>query len=246
MKVALVTGGGRGIGRAVAARLQADGFGVVVCDIDDTAGRDAVTMLGGTNRFVHADVAREEDVRTMMDSVRDMEGRLDVLVNNAAISRGKPLAELTIDDWNAVIGVNLTGPWLCARHAAGLLTASRGCIVNIASTRAFMSEPDTEAYAASKGGLVALTHALAASLGPEVRVNCISPGWIDTRAWRPAAERDPSPLTPADHAQHPCGRVGVPEDVTALVSFLADTRNTFITGANMMVDGGMTRKMIYA
>jgi NAD(P)-dependent dehydrogenase (short-subunit alcohol dehydrogenase family) len=245
MKVALVTGGGRGIGRAVTARLQADGFSVVFCDNDDPAGREAAAALGGACRFAHADVGREDDVRSLLDSVRDIEGRLDLLVNNAAISRGKPLADLALADWNAVLAVNLTGPYLCARHAAGLLRASGGSIVNIASTRAFMSEANTEAYSASKGGLVALTHALAASLGPEVRVNCISPGWIDTRAWQPADASDPPALTPADHAQHPCGRVGTPEDVAALVSFLADARNAFITGANLMVDGGMTRKMIY-
>jgi NAD(P)-dependent dehydrogenase (short-subunit alcohol dehydrogenase family) len=108
-------------------------------------------------------------------------GRLDAVVSNAGIMVRKPVTELAIDEWRRVIDTNLTGTFLLAKHAAPHLRAARGSIVTIASTRALMSEPDTEAYAASKGGLVALTHALAVSLGPEVRANCVSPGWIDTK-----------------------------------------------------------------
>lgn len=122
---------------------------------------------------------------------------------------------------------------------------ARGAVVNIASTRAVQSEPDTEAYDASKGGLVALTHALAMSLGPEVRVNAVVPGWIDVRALRKPSLRDDSPLTREDHAQHPCGRVGRPEDVAAMVLYLCSEAAGFVTGACFTVDGGMTRKMMY-
>jgi NAD(P)-dependent dehydrogenase (short-subunit alcohol dehydrogenase family) len=145
-----------------------------------------------------------------------------------------------------VLAVNLTGPLLCAKHAASYLRKARGSIVNIASTRAFMSEPDTEAYSASKGGIAALTHSLAMSLGPEVRVNCISPGWIDTGSWKKTSRRRQETLSEADHGQHPAGRVGRPEDIASLAAFLASPQASFITGANFMVDGGMTRKMIYA
>jgi NAD(P)-dependent dehydrogenase (short-subunit alcohol dehydrogenase family) len=117
-----------------------------------------------------------------------------------------------------------------------LRAARRGAIVNIASTRALQSEPDTEAYAAAKGGMVALTHALAISLGPQVRVNCVSPGWIDTGK---------SKLRRADHRQHPAGRVGRAEDIAETVAFLLSEKSGFTTGANFVVDGGMTRKMIY-
>jgi NAD(P)-dependent dehydrogenase (short-subunit alcohol dehydrogenase family) len=126
--------------------------------------------------------------------------------------------------------------FLMAKHAAPHLRRTRGAIVNIASTRALQSEPDSEPYAASKGGVVALTHALALSLGPRVRVNCVSPGWIDTRAAK---------LSRADHAQHPVGRVGRPEDVAELVAFLLSDAAGFATGQNYVLDGGMTRKMIY-
>jgi NAD(P)-dependent dehydrogenase (short-subunit alcohol dehydrogenase family) len=135
-----------------------------------------------------------------------------------------------------VLGTNLTSIFLLVRAAASLLRVTHGSIVTIASTRAHMSEPDTEAYSASKGGIVALTHALAISLGPDVRVNCISPGWILTKG--------PEPTEP-EHAFHPAGRVGTPEDIAALAAFLVGPDSGFITGSEFIVDGGVTRKMIY-
>ncbi|MGE0082079.1 MAG: SDR family oxidoreductase, partial [Thiohalomonadaceae bacterium] len=155
------------------------------------------------------------------------------------------LTDLAVEQWQRIIGVTLTGAFLCARAAAPLLRRPSGCIINIASTRALMSEPHTEAYAASKGGLVALTHALAVSLGPEVRVNCISPGWIDVSAWKKSRVREQAVLRPQDHAQHPAGRVGRPEDLATMALFLAGDGAGFVTGQNFVVDGGMTRKMIY-
>jgi NAD(P)-dependent dehydrogenase (short-subunit alcohol dehydrogenase family) len=167
-------------------------------------------------------------------------GRLDGLVNNAGIAHpeGGPVEQLALSAFARVIATNLTGVFLCVKHAVPELRKQRGAIVNIASTRALQSEPHTEAYAASKGGVVALTHALAVSLGPELRVNCISPGWIDVR-------EQPAPLRSEDHAQHPVGRVGQPRDIASLTAFLLDETAGFITGQNFVVDGGMTRKMIY-
>jgi NAD(P)-dependent dehydrogenase (short-subunit alcohol dehydrogenase family) len=173
-------------------------------------------------------------------------GRLDAVVNNAGINANGPLEALDLDDWNRVLAVNLTAPMLFAKAAAApLRTSGRGAIVNIASTRALMSEPDTEAYSASKGGVVALTHALAASLGPSVRVNAVSPGWIETGPWQKAARRREPHHSDADKAQHPVGRVGTPEDVAEAVAFLLSDRSGFVTGQNIVVDGGMTRRMIY-
>lgn len=246
-RVAIVTGGGQGIGKVIAARLLEKGVRVVIAEVDRQVGTATERELRrkGAVLFVPTDVAREASVRRMVRTAVRRFGRVDILVNNAAISRRKPVTRLLLQEWNLVLAVNLTGPFLCAKHAAPYLRKTRGCIVNIASTRAFMSEPDTEAYSASKGGLCALTHALAMSLGPDVRVNCISPGWIEASAWRRPGRRNPTPLTEADHTQHPAGRVGTPDDIAALALFLASDRSEFITGANIVADGGMTRKMIY-
>jgi len=247
-RVAIVTGGAQGIGRAIVQRLFEDEWRVMIADIDEEAGQELVEEIDAPEwvDFIPTDVADEEQVRGMVaETVREF-GGIDLLVNNAGIGFGKPILQLSLEDWNRVLGVNLTGAFLCAKNAAPHLQEREGVIINIASTRALMSEPNTEAYAASKGGLVALTHALAASLGPAVRVNCISPGWIDTNEWKKRSARRVVPLTDEDHAQHLVGRVGVPEDIAALVAFLASPDSGFITGQNLVVDGGMTKKMIYA
>jgi NAD(P)-dependent dehydrogenase (short-subunit alcohol dehydrogenase family) len=245
-KSALVTGGAQGIGRATAQRLAADGWQVAIADNDSEALAEAKSLLGGI-LALECDVADETSVaRAAADAVARF-GRLDALVSNAGVTGAAsgPLEELTLAEWNRRIGTNLTGVFLMAKHCACHLRASQGAIVNVASTRALQSEPHTEAYSASKGGVVALTHALAMSLGPEVRVNCVSPGWIDVRAWRKNARRDATPLGAADHAQHPVGRVGKPEDVAALIAWLLSEDAGFVTGQNFVIDGGMTRKMIY-
>jgi NAD(P)-dependent dehydrogenase (short-subunit alcohol dehydrogenase family) len=246
-KVALVTGGGQGIGKAIAQRLLRDGWAVVIAEIDEEAGRETVEEYHalGPVHFHRTNVADEYQARAAVDAALATFGRLDALINCAGIGHTVPLTELMLADWNHVLGVNLSGPFLCAKHAAPHLRKTRGAIVNIASTRAFMSEPNTEAYAASKGGLVALTHALAASLGPEVRVNCVSPGWIDVSAWKKKRLARQAVLSETDHAQHPVGRVGRPGDVAACVAYLVSDEAGFVTGANFMLDGGMTRKMIY-
>jgi NAD(P)-dependent dehydrogenase (short-subunit alcohol dehydrogenase family) len=229
-RVALVTGGARGIGLAIAGRLARDGWRVVIADREPGATEFAA-------RSVQADVADEAEVTRLLHGIASQEGRLDALVCNAGFMLQKPLGALTLGEWNSVLATNLTSTFLLVRAAEGLLRANHGTVVTIASTRARQSEPDTESYAASKGGLVALTHALAMSLGPEVRANCVSPGWINTGG---------DPLRPEDHRQHPAGRVGKPEDVAALVAWLAGPESGFVTGAEFVIDGGMTRKMIYA
>ena len=190
--------------------------------------------------FVPCDVSSEPSVEACVQAVAGRLGRLDALVNNAGITgaASAPLEQLPLAEWNRRIGVNLTGAFLAAKHCAAELRKRRGAIVNVASTRALQSEPNTEAYSASKGGLVALTHALAMSLAPEVRVNCVSPGWIDVR-------RRAQPLRAEDHAQHPVGRVGEPRDVAEMIAFLLSPAAAFVTAQNFVVDGGMTRKMIY-
>jgi len=226
--VVLITGGAKGIGAGIAARLVRDGAQVVIAD------KAQATLPGA--RCVVCDVADEAAVANLMTGIESTEGRLDGLVCNAGFMIRKPLEALSLAEWSAVLATNLTSTFLLVKAAARLLRAARGAVVTIASTRAHMSEPDTESYAASKGGLLALTHALAVSLGPEIRVNCISPGWINTQG---------AELSAADHAQHPAGRVGWVEDIAGLTAYLLGPEAGFITGAEFVVDGGMTRKMIY-
>lgn len=161
------------------------------------------------------------------------------------IAANKPIRELELDEWNRVLAVNLTGPFLCSKYAAEELKKVRGVIINMCSTRAIQSEPNTEAYSATKGGLLSMTHALAMSLGPEIRVNAISPGWIDVSAIRKKSAANQYPLSEADHRQHPAGRVGNAQDIANMVYFLLQAENDFITGQNFVIDGGMTKKMIY-
>jgi NAD(P)-dependent dehydrogenase (short-subunit alcohol dehydrogenase family) len=252
-RVAVITGSGRGIGRAVAERYADAGVHVVIAEKDESAGREAEREINarvgrartapdepapGEACFIRTDVSQPDDIDAMVATAVERFGRIDVLVNNAGIGRGESPYDLTVDAWDEVIAVNLRGTFLCSRTVARVMRGRGGSIVNIASTRALMSEPNTEAYAASKGGIVALTHALAASLGPDgIRVNCISPGWICTG--------DYDALTDADHSQHLSGRVGRPDDIARACLFLCDPANGFITGANLIVDGGMTRTMIY-
>lgn len=246
-KVAVITGGGQGIGKAVARRLIESGMKVAIAEIDEEAGSETVEEFRdrGEIMFIHTDIADEKAVQSMISGTIQRFRKLDALINNAAISINKPISDLSFDEWNRVLSVNLTGAFLCSKYTASYLRESNGVIINIASTRALMSEPHTEAYSASKGGIAALTHAMAVSLGPEVRVNCISPGWIEVGGMRKKRLRRLSELTEMDHRQHPAGRVGRPEDVSSLVHFLLSDEASFITGANFTVDGGMTRKMVY-
>jgi NAD(P)-dependent dehydrogenase (short-subunit alcohol dehydrogenase family) len=243
-RVALVTGAARGIGLGIAAWLITEGWQVVLTDVDRQRGDAVAGVLGDNASFIAMDVSSEEQVAKGVAEVLGRFGRLDALVCNAAIAdpRNTVLESLDLAHWNRSLAVNLTGPMLLAKHCAPYLRAHGGSIVNLSSTRARQSEPDTEAYAASKGGLLALTHALAMSLGPQIRVNAVSPGWIDARD---PSRRRAEPLSDADHAQHPAGRVGTVEDVAATVAWLLSRNAGFVTGQEFVVDGGMSKKMIY-
>lgn len=246
-KVFVVTGGGQGIGRAIARRLVDDGARVCIVDTDAHAGRDAADEYGARVRFERASVATERDVRRAVTATVKWAGRLDGVVNNAGLVDPDigPPEKLALATWERFLAVNLTGAFLVAKHAIPHLRKQRGSIVNIGSTRAHQSEPDTIAYSATKGGIAALTHSLAISLGPAIRVNCIEPGWIATDTFRPRDTRRAPKLRKADHAQHPVGRVGRPEDIASLCAWLLSDEAGFVTGATYISDGGMTRKMIY-
>ena len=241
-KVVIVTGAGRGIGRAVATSFAVEGARVVIAEKDPATGQDVMREIsagGGETIYIRTDISIPEQVSLMVGKTVEKFGRIDILVNNAGFGIWKSPLDLSVEEWDDVINTNLRGAFLCAREASRFMKdQGGGSIINIASTRAFMSEAGSEAYAASKGGVVALTHALAASLAQyRIRVNCISPGWIETG--------DYSALREADHLQHFSGRVGRPEDIARACLFLSGEGNDFISGENLIIDGGMTRKMIY-
>lgn len=245
--VTLITGGGQGIGKACARQFLEQGHTVLIADWDVEAGKQTVAeyLALGEIHYLRCDVSHEPEVISLAQSVSDRFGRLDHLINNAAIHANKPMTEQTLEEWNWVLSVNLTAPWLCAKYLSALMQTHGGSIVNICSTRAHMSEPNTEAYTASKGGLLALTHGMALSLGPNIRVNSISPGWIDLSGWSREGAAPATPPRPEDHEFHPAGRVGRPEDVAALAAYLCSPLAGFITGQDFIVDGGITKKMIY-
>lgn len=248
--VVLVTGGAQGIGRGIAQAVLGAQGRVLIGDLDADAGRACLAEwnVGERAAFVPLDVSREASVRRWIKAGLDRFGRIDGLVNNAGIAEPhvSALPDLPLATWNRYLATNLTGAFLCCKHALPALAEAGGAIVNIASTRALQSEPDTEAYAATKGGLLALTHSLAISAGPAVRVNAILPGWIATDAWQKPAERRVPKLKKQDHAQHPVGRVGTPYDVGALAVYLLCAQSGFVTGQSFVIDGGMTVKMQYA
>ncbi|TCS82492.1 SDR family oxidoreductase [Tepidibacillus fermentans] len=249
-QVVIVTGGGQGIGRAIAQTFAREGAKVVIADIDEEAGSENVQLIkqhGGYALFIKTDVTSEQQIQHLINETIQQFGQIDILINNAGIGHTESIYTIDVKDFDRVIATNLRSVFLCSKYAAlDMRKRKNGVILNIASTRAFMSEPNTEAYAASKGGIIALTHALAMSLGPDgIRVNAISPGWIEVRDWQKKTKATQPHHTMEDKKQHPVGRVGQPYDIAEACLYLASEQAGFITGQNLTIDGGMTKKMIY-
>lgn len=246
-RIVAVTGAGQGIGRAIALAFAAEGDEVLVLDRDGNAAdecRQELEARGGRAHAVACDISQADSVAEVFAALP--RGRLDALICNAGIG-GPGIRTGSLDDWSRVLATNLTGAYICCRAALpALRAAGGGSIVLISSTRAMQSEADSEPYAASKAGLLGLCHALAASLGPDgIRVNAVCPGWIDTATHRRWTERHAPVHSAADREQHWVGRVGRPEDIAAACLFLCGPGAGFITGQQLVVDGGMTRKLIY-
>ncbi len=245
-KICIVTGGANGIGLRIVNEFAKSGAKVAFIDLDKNAGEKTLANLkasGGDGLFYWGDIAAKAVLENFAEQVIAACGRVDYLINNACLSRKGIISGCDYDDFNYVLKVGVTAPYMLAKLFQPHFNAG-GAIVNISSTRASMSQQDTESYTAAKGGISALTHALAISLSGKVRVNSISPGWIDT-----SADFDPdyeSKYSFADKNQHPVRRVGKPLDIAHAVMFLCDEENGFITGENITVDGGMTKQMIYS
>ncbi len=236
-----ITGGAQGIGKCLVESFCKAGWQVAFCDVNSATGTYTATATGAT--FIAADVSKEEDLNRCMKLLFDAWGDIDVIINNAGISEFKGIITSNVDDFDRIINTNLRPVFITSRllalHRKSLtLPNPFGRIINISSTRYLMSEPDSEGYAASKGGINSLTHALAASLAEwHITVNCIAPGWIETG--------DYSALRTEDHEQHPSRRVGTPLDIARACLFLCQKDNDFINGECITIDGGMTKKMHY-
>jgi len=242
-KVCVVTGASNGIGRCIAESFLKNGASVAFVDTDS---KNAATMLSHfpeKTMFFCGDISDEKTLRRFAERIIDVFGRVDSLVNNACISRKGILSDCSFDDFNYVLRVGVTAPYMLTKLLLPVLSAGAS-IVNISSTRAYQSQADTESYTAAKGGITSLTHALSISLSGRARVNSISPGWIDTKVDN-AHHNLSSDYELQDKKQHPAGRIGTPQDIANMVLFLCSDQAGFITGENIIVDGGMSRQMIY-
>lgn len=236
-----VTGGANGIGKAIVEAFCKDNCQVAFCDRDETAGLQTAKETGAA--FYPVDISDKDALEECMQHIFEKWNDIDILINNAGVSAFSPITETSVDDFDKVLSINLKPVFITSRLLAIHRKSQKqpnpyGRIINICSTRYLMSEPGSEGYAASKGGIYSLTHALALSLSEwHITVNSIAPGWIQTHNYEQ--------LKPEDHAQHPSRRVGKPEDVARMCLFLCQKENDFINGENITIDGGMTKKMIY-
>lgn len=236
-----ITGGANGIGKAIVKAFRNAGHRVAFCDQDELTGKETALRTGAD--FYHVNVSNKEALESCMQQIFVNWGDIDIIINNAGISQFSSITETSVEDFDKILSVNLRPAFITSRqlalHRQSLETRNLfGRIINISSTRYLMSEPGSEGYAASKGGIYSLTHALALSLSDwHITVNSIAPGWIQTH--------DYDQLLPEDHNQHPSKRVGKPEDIARTCLFLCQEENDFINGENITIDGGMTKKMIY-
>lgn len=236
-KIAIVTGGSTGIGKAIVEKYLEYGAEVVIANRSEEAGRETAAELGCD--FQQCDVSDYEQVQHLVDSTIDEYDRLDAMVNNAGIGRVGTVEDMTLKDWTDVIQINLTGVMYGARAALPYLKQTDGCIINIASIYGLVGGPGAAAYSAAKGGVVNLTREIAVDYASDgVRVNCICPGFVET----PMTDEylDQEQFYEFVHGQTPMGRVAQPEEIGGIAMFLASDEASYITGANIPVDGGWT------
>jgi len=247
-QVALISGGAQGIGRAIATIFQREGACVFILDCDPRQGNKTAEDLSGDNpdlpvKYLPADLSEPDEIKAALDTIRKLKGTIDVLINNSGIEIDTSLEELTVADWDLVLNVNLRGAFLLTQAVVPLFAASGGAVVNIGSVHASHAFPNSIPYACSKAGMIALTRNLALELSSRrIRVNCICPGYIDTRLWEEYLRHshDPKAVDAQTTALHPVGRRGLPADVGEAALFLASESSAFITGTELLVDGGLT------
>jgi NAD(P)-dependent dehydrogenase (short-subunit alcohol dehydrogenase family) len=245
-EVAIVTGGSRGIGRAVVERLLADGAAVVFCGRDEAAGRVAEAALGGSVAFLPCDVAAEEEVRALVAACRELAGPPTILVNNAGVNANFAATEMTGAEWDAFFGIDLKSSFLTAKHTIPHMRATgRGAIVNVSSIHGIATLEGFFPYGAAKAALLGLTRSLALDHGREgIRVNAVCPGFTRTRLVEQSLARhaDPAAAEAAMTAAVALGRIADPAEVASVVRFLAGDEAAYVTGATIVVDGGLTAR----
>ena len=244
-RTAIITGGAQGIGRGIAMRLAREGAAVALVDIQADAGQQLTESLnaeGHSAAFFACDVTEESAVMAMVRDVLTWTGNIDYLINNAGASPRRDLMETTYAEWQRLLNLNLGSQFLCARACFDALRATHGAIVNIASLHAWSTVRGLSAYAAAKGGVVALTNSLAIEFAPDVRVNGVAPGLIETEAWY-AAVGDVDAARAQRLPYHLVGRLGQPADIAGPVAFLLSEDAAFINGVTLPVDGGLTSQL---
>ena len=251
-KIVVVTGGAQGIGRATVEKCHAEGAQVVSLDIDEGRQRELAVRFARTKLPIQphqCDITIEAQVAAAMRDTRERFGRIDALVNNAGVNAYFDATAMTETEWDAVFAVDLKGAWLCAKHALpAMVEQGAGSIVNIASIHAQMTIAGMFPYAAAKAGLVGMTRSLALDYGPKgIRVNAVCPGWTRTQLVQEWFDLQPDPAAAEASvlAVHPLGRIGTPEEIANLVAFLASDEAGFVTGAMLLIDGGLSAQFAH-
>ncbi|MFF3101566.1 SDR family NAD(P)-dependent oxidoreductase [Viridibacillus arvi] len=248
--VVIVTGAGQGMGQGIAQEFAKEGATVVIAELNAANGKaveEAINNAGGNAHFIKTDVADEENIENMVNEVIDRYGKIDTLVNNAGVTLFKPLQDITIEDWDTVINIDLKGTFLCCKYVSKyMMQKNRGSIINISSNHSISTLPDTEVYAAAKAGVNGMSRSMSLSLGKYgIRVNTICPGFTDTphhQKWLSNHE-DPIEVNEYVLSLHATPRISTPYDIGRLAVYLASDEAEMVTGSELVIDGGVTSRL---
>jgi len=248
-KSAIVTGAGQGIGRGIAEQLAANGASVTIAEINEETGRstaDELCQAGHQTQFAQVDIRSEDSIKAGIAAQMERFGALDILVNNAGANQHYDASQMSVDEWEKSMSLNLRGAWLCCKHALPIMAQQEaGVIVNIASVHATMTMYNFFPYNVAKSGILGLTRSLALDWGHHnIRAVAVSPGWVRTQPAIDYLEQADDPAAEEERVRnlHPLRRIGEPKDIGALVAFLASDEASYITGTDIVIDGGITAR----